>query len=241
MLAGSVDYGTGVDVWACACLAAEMCSGRPLFPGEDEGELVSNSAVIHVTVDYFGPTSAMKERKWSCENEGLGSFVHEFPGLQPHHSVVVNVPDACTVRRCAFVENRFKEWWVRFVSVKQYNEFRGPFPGCAPCMWKYERQRSNFDWVWCEMETLLRIFVTCIVGIRLFRFDVQQVTMPWSGQFCVYPGQLPLLLGRFEGHSFFFCPNALCCPALTHISHPWRVHWDRRYQWPHSSGPCHHA
>lgn len=29
-----------VDVWACACLAAEMLSGRPLFPGEDEGELV---------------------------------------------------------------------------------------------------------------------------------------------------------------------------------------------------------
>lgn len=41
MLAGSTDYGVAVDVWACACLAAEMSSGRPLFPGEDEGELVS--------------------------------------------------------------------------------------------------------------------------------------------------------------------------------------------------------
>lgn len=41
MLAGSTDYGTAVDVWACACLATEMSSGRPLFPGEDEGELVS--------------------------------------------------------------------------------------------------------------------------------------------------------------------------------------------------------
>ena len=41
MLAGSTDYGAAVDVWACACLAAEMSSGRPLFPGEDEGELVS--------------------------------------------------------------------------------------------------------------------------------------------------------------------------------------------------------
>lgn len=27
-------------MWACACLAAEMSSGRPLFPGEDEGGLV---------------------------------------------------------------------------------------------------------------------------------------------------------------------------------------------------------
>ena len=41
MLAGSLAYGEGVDVWACACLAAEMRSGRPLFPGQDEGELVS--------------------------------------------------------------------------------------------------------------------------------------------------------------------------------------------------------
>lgn len=40
MLAGSTDYGAAVDVWACACLATEMSSGRPLFPGEDEGELV---------------------------------------------------------------------------------------------------------------------------------------------------------------------------------------------------------
>lgn len=47
MLAGSTDYGTGVDVWACACLAAEMSSGRPLFPGEDEGELaVSMSELL---------------------------------------------------------------------------------------------------------------------------------------------------------------------------------------------------
>lgn len=36
-----MDYGKPVDIWACACLAAEMRSGRPLFPGEDEGELVS--------------------------------------------------------------------------------------------------------------------------------------------------------------------------------------------------------
>lgn len=46
MLAGSVDYGLGVDVWASACLAAEMRSGRPLFPGEDEGELVSEVILL---------------------------------------------------------------------------------------------------------------------------------------------------------------------------------------------------
>ncbi|CAM9591806.1 unnamed protein product [Scytosiphon promiscuus] len=46
MLAGSTEYGPGVDVWACACLAAEMSSGRPLFPGEDEGELAISMAEL---------------------------------------------------------------------------------------------------------------------------------------------------------------------------------------------------
>lgn len=46
MLAGSTRYGVEVDVWACACLAAEMSSGRPLFPGEDEGELAASMAAL---------------------------------------------------------------------------------------------------------------------------------------------------------------------------------------------------
>ncbi|CAM9322479.1 unnamed protein product, partial [Ectocarpus sp. 8 AP-2014] len=46
MLAGSTHYGAEVDVWACACLAAEMSSGRPLFPGEDEGELAASMAAL---------------------------------------------------------------------------------------------------------------------------------------------------------------------------------------------------
>ncbi|CAM9399486.1 unnamed protein product, partial [Sphacelaria rigidula] len=46
MLAGSMDYSTPADVWACACLAVEMRSGRPLFPGEDEGELAINMAAL---------------------------------------------------------------------------------------------------------------------------------------------------------------------------------------------------
>ena len=56
MLAGSMAYGEGVDVWACACLAAEMCSGRPLFPGQDEGELVSYTCrrqVMMICLNYL--------------------------------------------------------------------------------------------------------------------------------------------------------------------------------------------
>lgn len=41
MLGRSLEYGTGVDVWACACLAVELRTGTPLFSGEDDNQLVS--------------------------------------------------------------------------------------------------------------------------------------------------------------------------------------------------------
>lgn len=53
MLAGSTDYGRPADVWACACLAVEMRSGRPLFPGEDEGQLVSDFGFDFITHHLF--------------------------------------------------------------------------------------------------------------------------------------------------------------------------------------------
>lgn len=59
MLAGSTEYGTPVDVWACACLAAEMSSGRPLFPGEDEGEVVSLRAAAGIMRRSSGRISLM--------------------------------------------------------------------------------------------------------------------------------------------------------------------------------------
>lgn len=59
MLAGSTEYGTPVDVWACACLAAEMSSGRPLFPGEDEGEVVSSRAAAGTKWRSSGKVSLM--------------------------------------------------------------------------------------------------------------------------------------------------------------------------------------
>ena len=58
-------YGEGVDVWACACLAAEMCSGRPLFPGQDEGELVSmwkkTPSMYDRGIPFFGYVVFLKD------------------------------------------------------------------------------------------------------------------------------------------------------------------------------------
>jgi cyclin-dependent kinase-like len=36
LLVGDADYGKGVDVWAAACMFAEILSGTPLFPGESD-------------------------------------------------------------------------------------------------------------------------------------------------------------------------------------------------------------
>ena len=36
MLLGSRKYSTPVDIWSVGCIFAEMCNGRPLFPGNSE-------------------------------------------------------------------------------------------------------------------------------------------------------------------------------------------------------------
>jgi len=38
LLVGDRAYGPGVDVWALGCMAAEMQSGRPLFPGDSDAD-----------------------------------------------------------------------------------------------------------------------------------------------------------------------------------------------------------
>ncbi|KAJ1447496.1 kinase-like domain-containing protein, partial [Pelagophyceae sp. CCMP2097] len=36
MMAASTSYGLEADVWSAACIIAELATGEPLFPGEDE-------------------------------------------------------------------------------------------------------------------------------------------------------------------------------------------------------------
>ena len=41
LLVGDTAYHTSVDVWAVGCLAAELASGQPLFPGETDVDQLS--------------------------------------------------------------------------------------------------------------------------------------------------------------------------------------------------------
>ena len=36
ILLGGRQYSTGVDMWSIGCIFAEMCTKKPLFPGDSE-------------------------------------------------------------------------------------------------------------------------------------------------------------------------------------------------------------
>lgn len=36
ILLGGRQYSTGVDMWSVGCIFAEMCTRKPLFPGDSE-------------------------------------------------------------------------------------------------------------------------------------------------------------------------------------------------------------
>jgi cyclin-dependent kinase len=36
ILLGGRQYSTGVDMWSCGAIFAEMCTRKPLFPGDSE-------------------------------------------------------------------------------------------------------------------------------------------------------------------------------------------------------------
>lgn len=36
VLLGSKNYSTNIDIWGVGCILAELCTGKPLFPGTDE-------------------------------------------------------------------------------------------------------------------------------------------------------------------------------------------------------------
>lgn len=40
LLVGNTNYGKAVDVWAIGCIFMELVTGRPLFPGDSDYEML---------------------------------------------------------------------------------------------------------------------------------------------------------------------------------------------------------
>jgi len=41
-------YGLGIDVWSLGCILAELLTGHPLFPGEDEGDQLACIIEVYI-------------------------------------------------------------------------------------------------------------------------------------------------------------------------------------------------
>lgn len=49
ILLGGRQYSTGVDMWSVGCIFAEMCTRKPLFPGDSEiDEIFKIFRYVHI-------------------------------------------------------------------------------------------------------------------------------------------------------------------------------------------------
>ncbi|KAI8332198.1 kinase-like domain-containing protein [Chlamydoabsidia padenii] len=111
-----LDYGTAIDMWSVGCILAELYTGYPLFPGENEHDqlacimevqgvpgrtLVEKSARRMAFFDFYGnpkivPNSKGKKRKpgtrslaqtLKCSDEKFVDFIDRCLQWNPQHRV----------------------------------------------------------------------------------------------------------------------------------------------------------
>eukprot|EP00771_Trimastix_marina_P003872 gnl/Trimastix_PCT/584.p1 GENE.gnl/Trimastix_PCT/584~~gnl/Trimastix_PCT/584.p1 ORF type:complete len:322 (-),score=93.93 gnl/Trimastix_PCT/584:77-970(-) len=75
VLLGSRKYSTPVDIWSVGCIFAEMCNGRPLFPGSSEKD------EMHRIFKILGTPSP---QTWPGIAE-LPEYKTDFPQYPPRH------------------------------------------------------------------------------------------------------------------------------------------------------------
>ncbi|KAI9336839.1 cyclin-dependent protein kinase [Zopfochytrium polystomum] len=73
VLLGSRNYSTSIDIWSAGCIMAEMCSGKPLFPGKTNEDQLTK---------IFKLLGTPSEATWPHVSE-LSEYKKNFPYYPP--------------------------------------------------------------------------------------------------------------------------------------------------------------
>ncbi|CAM6119770.1 unnamed protein product [Calypogeia fissa] len=71
LLLGATDYGAGVDLWSAGCILAELLAGKPIMPGNSEGQQ------LHMIFRLCGSPSKEYWRKCKLRHEAFEEPIYE--------------------------------------------------------------------------------------------------------------------------------------------------------------------
>ncbi|KAF2670449.1 Pkinase-domain-containing protein [Microthyrium microscopicum] len=84
ILLGGRQYSTGVDMWSVGCIFAEMCTRKPLFPGDSE---------IDEIFKIFKVLGTPNEAEWPGVTT-LPDYKPSFPKWEKSHAPIIDALDA---------------------------------------------------------------------------------------------------------------------------------------------------
>ena len=71
LLAHSPSYSSPIDVWACACIMAELLTLTPLFPGTTEVDMLSRIAAVVQSPSDAAPALRLRERLKGVDDDAV--------------------------------------------------------------------------------------------------------------------------------------------------------------------------
>ncbi|KAJ8607052.1 hypothetical protein MRB53_040561 [Persea americana] len=131
VLLGGRAYSTGIDMWSVGCIFAEMCTRKPLFPGDSEIDEIFKIFRILGTpteTDWPGVTSFPDFKpsfpKWVRSNEALVGNLDE-DGLDLLEALLVYDPAARISAKQASFHQYFDDTWAQAHSGRSSQTLAG--------------------------------------------------------------------------------------------------------------------
>lgn len=134
ILLGGRAYSTGVDMWSVGCIFAEMCTRKPLFPGDSEIDEIFKIFRILGTpseADWPGVTSFPDYKpsfpKWSRREDALMNTNLTDEGLDLLDAMLVYDPAARISAKQAIVHPYFDSIFKLDPSLEKFRQVRNGF------------------------------------------------------------------------------------------------------------------